>query len=85
MTELQRRVLVEAEFLFYLATSPSMFSLPNRGDVHLLVSRVSTSELVRVNAQARARLREGPLALGPPIPIKESAVTPALSAGGDAR
>lgn len=75
MTELQRRVLIEAEFLFYLVTSPTLFSLP-RGDVHVLVGQISTPALQHYNAEARARLREGSLAARPQPPIKVVASTP---------
>lgn len=80
MTELQRRVLVEAEFLFYLATSPTLFALDGleKADVGVQsswLSAVSTSELIRVNERARILLREGSLASRPQSPIKVTADT----------
>lgn len=77
MTELQRRVLVEAEFLFYLATSPGLFVTP-KGDSHNWISGVPTSELVRVNELVRPLLRGGSLAIRPPLPIKVEATTTAI-------
>lgn len=70
VTDLQRRVLAEAEFLFYLATSPSMFAIPRDVEQYSWVSSVPSSELTRVNGLARDQLRGGSLAVRPPIPVR---------------
>lgn len=81
MSPLQRRVLVEAELLFYLVGYPGMFSVNIKDtEPHIWVRQVPTDELLRVNAEARARLRSGSLAIRPQPPIKvvvsTTAVTP---------
>lgn len=76
LTDLQRRVLIEAEFLFYLLGYPTMFTAP-KAPPHTWVHRVDVGELLVVNKEARRRLRGGifgaELAPGSaikPIPVK---------------
>lgn len=76
MTEIQRRVLIEAEFLFYLLGYPTMFTAPN-APPHTWVYKVHIGELEHVNAEARRRLRGGifgtelvPGSAIKPIPVK---------------
>lgn len=64
MNDAQKRVLVEAEFSFYLVGYPWMFQFSMKmpfGNRHIWVPAIPVTELQRINAVVRGRLRSGSL------------------------
>lgn len=76
MNDAQVRVLVEAEFYFYLAGYPELFPISNRDQIEQMVPHMELRDLRRYNAEARMRLRTGSLAVKPLSAVKPIAITP---------